>query len=94
AFSRPAPRSTPWWLICSAWRRKSPPLAREVPQLQRAEERLRRAASERNVTLIDYESVRSQSLAKGLQLLALQQAYAEQQAALTMAIGGTWKGQP
>lgn len=70
------------------------PLAREVPQLQRAEERLRRAASERNVTLIDYESVRSQSLAKGLQLLALQQAYAEQQAALTMAIGGTWKGQP
>ena len=70
------------------------PLAREVPQLQRAEERLRRAASERNVTLIDYESVRSQSLAKGLQLLALQQAYAEQQAALAMAIGSAWKGQP
>ena len=67
------------------------PLEQQVPQLQSAEQRLRGAAVEHNVTLIDYEAVRSQALAKSLQLLALKQAYAEQQAALEMAVGLPWQ---
>ncbi len=67
------------------------PLERQVPQLQSAEQRLRGAAAEHNVTLIDYEAVRSQALAKSLQLLALKEAYAEQQAALAMAVGLPWQ---
>ncbi|MEY2336050.1 TolC family protein [Acidithiobacillus ferrianus] len=67
------------------------PLEQQVPQLQRAERQLRGAAAEHNVTLIDYETVRSQALAKNLQLLALKQADAEQQAALEMAVGLPWQ---
>ncbi|BBF63950.1 TolC family protein [Acidithiobacillus ferridurans] len=63
------------------------PLQQQVPELAKAENRLRRAAAEHNVTLLDYETVRSQSLAKRLQLLALQESYAAQQAALEMAVG-------
>ncbi len=63
------------------------PLQQQVPKLEQAEIRLRRAAAEHNVTLIDYESVRSQSLAKRLQLLGLRGIYAAQQAALEMAVG-------
>ena len=72
-------------------RQEIAPLEQQVPQLQSAEQRLRGAAAEHNVTLIDYEAVRSQSLAKSLQLLALKQAYAEQQAALEMAVGLPWQ---
>lgn len=72
-------------------RQEITPLEQQVPQLQRAEQRLRGAAAEHNVTLIDYEAVRSQALAKSLQLLALKQAYAEQQAALEMAVGLPWQ---
>ncbi len=72
-------------------RQEITPLEQQVPQLQSAEQRLRGAAVEHNVTLIDYEAVRSQALAKSLQLLALKQAYAEQQAALEMAVGLPWQ---
>ncbi|PKY11319.1 transporter [Acidithiobacillus marinus] len=63
------------------------PLRQQVPKLEQAESRLRRAASEHDVTLLDYETVRSQSLAKRLQLLALQESFATQQAALELAVG-------
>ncbi len=63
------------------------PLQQQVPKLEQAESRLRRAASEHDVTLLDYETVRSQSLAKRLQLLALQESFASQQAALELAVG-------
>ena len=72
-------------------RQEITPLEQQVPQLQSTEQRLRGAAAEHNVTLIDYEAVRSQALAKSLQLLALKQAYAEQQAALEMAVGLPWQ---
>ncbi|WP_248885306.1 TolC family protein [Igneacidithiobacillus siniensis] len=67
------------------------PLAQQVPALQKAEQRLRVAASEHDVTLLDYETVRSQSLAKSLQLLSLQEAQSTEEAALEMAVGIPWQ---
>lgn len=67
------------------------PLAQQVPVLQKAEQRLRVAASEHDVTLLDYETVRSQSLAKSLQLLSLQEAQSTEEAALEMAVGIPWQ---
>ncbi|MBU2811511.1 TolC family protein [Acidithiobacillus thiooxidans] len=72
------------------------PLQQQVPELEKAENRLRKAAAEHDVTLLDYETIRSQSLAKRLQLLALQESYAAQQAALEMAVGvpyADWESQ-
>ena len=67
------------------------PLAQQVPGLQQAEQRLRVAANEHDATLLDYETVRSQSLAKSLQLLSLQEAQSTEEAALEMAVGIPWQ---
>lgn len=63
------------------------PLARQVPELARAEEVLRAAVENRDVTLISYETVRASLLDKQLKLLGLEQAAAEQQVALQLAVG-------
>jgi len=66
-------------------------LEQQVPQLQDTEQRLRAALAKHELTILEYESVHRQNLAKRLQLLALQQTYAEQQAALEMAVGVPWQ---
>jgi outer membrane protein TolC len=63
------------------------PLARELPELTRAERLLREAAAAGDVTLVNYETVRANYLDKRLKLLALEQAAAEQAVALQLAVG-------
>jgi outer membrane protein TolC len=63
------------------------PLARELPELTRAERVLREAAAAGDVTLVNYETVRANYLDKRLKLLALEQAAAEQAVALQLAVG-------
>lgn len=63
------------------------PLARELPELTRAERLLREAAAAGDITLVNYETVRANYLDKRLKLLALEQAAAEQAVALQVAVG-------
>ncbi|CAI8861163.1 Outer membrane efflux protein [Methylococcus capsulatus] len=63
------------------------PLARELPELIRAERLLREAAAVGDATLVNYETVRANYLDKRLKLLALEQAAAEQAVALQLAVG-------
>ncbi|MEY2342754.1 TolC family protein [Acidithiobacillus sp. IBUN Pt1247-S3] len=63
----------------------------QVPGLARAESVLRQAVAEHNATLVEYESVRSQLLDKKLQLVTLEGAQAEDQAALELAVGIPWE---
>ena len=63
------------------------PLVRELPELTRAESILREAAAAGDVTLVNYETVRANSLDKRLKLAALDQAAAEQAIALQVAVG-------
>ncbi|MCE5360280.1 MAG: TolC family protein [Acidithiobacillus sp.] len=65
-------------------------LQAQLPPLGAAEAQLRQAVADHNATLVEYETVRSQVLDKRLQLLALQGAAAEDQAALELAVGIPW----
>ena len=65
-------------------------LAEQLPSLGLAEETLRRAVAEGNATLLRYEAVRASYLDKRLKLLSLEQAAAEQDVALQLAIGEAW----
>ncbi|MEW6611585.1 MAG: TolC family protein [Pseudomonadota bacterium] len=65
-------------------------LAEQLPSLGLAEETLRRAVAEGNATLLSYEAVRASYLDKRLKLLSLEQAAAEQDVALQLAIGEAW----
>jgi outer membrane protein, heavy metal efflux system len=62
-------------------------LSQELPGLVRAEEALAAAAEGRDVTLVSYETVRAARLDKELTLLGLEQAAAEAQQALRVAVG-------
>ncbi len=62
-------------------------LSRELPDLGRAEEALRKAVEDGDVTLVSYETVRAARLDKELTLLSLKQAAAEGQVALQLAVG-------
>ena len=63
------------------------PLLQELPELVREENVLSVAAQNRDVTLINYETVRASLLDKQLKLLSLEQALAEQQIALQISVG-------
>ena len=63
------------------------PLLQELPELVREENVLSVAAKNRDVTLINYETVRGSLLDKQLKLLSLEQALAEQQIALQISVG-------
>ena len=65
-------------------------LARELPELERAEKTMRDAVTNGDVTLLAYEAVRSTLLDKRLVLLSLEQAAAEQRVALQLAGGAPW----
>ncbi|MCL5965901.1 MAG: TolC family protein [Deltaproteobacteria bacterium] len=65
-------------------------LARELPELERAEQTMRDAVANGDVTLLAYEAVRAALLDKRLALLSLEQAAAEQQVALQLAVGAPW----
>jgi len=71
-------------------RREIQLLHEEVPALQTEARRLGAALNEGNVTLLDYETLRSQALNKALQLAALEQSFAEQEVALELAVGSPW----
>lgn len=68
-------------------------LARELPDLKKAEERMRGGVAGGDVTLLAYESVRAAFLDKRLALLGLDQAAAEQRVALQLAVGAPWTSQ-
>jgi outer membrane protein, heavy metal efflux system len=63
------------------------PLAQELPELARAEAVLGTAVQSGDATLLGYEAVRASFLDKQLKLLSLDQATAEQQIALQLAVG-------
>jgi outer membrane protein, heavy metal efflux system len=63
------------------------PLAKELPELARAEAVLSTAVQSGDATLLGYEAVRANLLDKQLKLLSLDQATAEQQIALQLAVG-------
>ncbi|MGC9239720.1 MAG: TolC family protein, partial [Acidithiobacillus sp.] len=71
-------------------RREIALLREQVPALQAEAQRLGAALNEGNVTLLDYETLRSQALSKSLQLAALEQSFAEQEVALELAVGSPW----
>jgi len=66
------------------------PLVQELPQLARAEQIMREAAATGDVTLLSYETVRANFLDKQLKLMNLEQAAAEQEVALQLAVGSSF----
>lgn len=74
--------------------RESTVLAGQLPSLAQAEETLRSAVAEGNATLLSYEAVRASYLDKRLKLLSLEQAAAEQDVALQLAVGEAWDDKP
>ena len=67
--------------------REIDPLVHELPELQKAEARLREGVANGDVTLVSYETVRASLLDKRLKLSSLEQAAAEQRVALQLATG-------
>ena len=68
------------------------PLERELPALAQAEERMQPGVASHDVTLVAYESVRASLLDKRLKKLSLEQAAAEDEAALELAVGAPRSG--
>lgn len=66
-------------------------LSRQLPELEKAERTMRNGVANGDVTLLAYEAVRSALLDKELSQLSLEQAAAEQQVALQIAVGAPWK---
>ena len=69
-------------------------LLQELPELVREESVLSVAAKNRDVTLINYETVRASLLDKQLKLLSLEQVLAEQQIALQISVGSPLNHSP
>ncbi|MGF6936754.1 cobalt-zinc-cadmium efflux system outer membrane protein [Paraburkholderia sp. UCT70] len=73
--------------------REMVPLQNQLPELQRAEQRMRGGVDSGDVTLINYETVRASLLDKRLKLSSLEQAASEERIALQLATGAPWRSQ-